>query len=117
MRVELPEEAKQAQPEQSSLTKHFQSAPIGKQSPSRIPVQKCKQDLKVKGEEMEFELTTQIANTTDTTANVLANLVPRERANDALASDEEMKDEASLAEALSFNSFFCLSDSISLSLS
>ena len=60
-------------------------------------MQKCNQHL-VKGEEMEFELTTQIANVTDTTANVLANLVPRSRANDALAPDEEMKDEASFAE-------------------
>ena len=50
---------------------------------------------------MEFELTTQIANVTDTTANVLANLVPRERANDALAPDEEMKDLASFAEQAS----------------
>ena len=50
---------------------------------------------------MEFELTTQMANTTDTTANVLATLVPREPANDALPTDEEMKDEASFAEQAS----------------
>ena len=50
---------------------------------------------------MEFELTTQIANVADVTANVLANLVPREPAHDARAADEEMKDEASFAEQAS----------------
>ena len=47
---------------------------------------------------MEFELTTHIANVTDVTANVLANLVPREPAHDARAADEEMKDYTSFAE-------------------
>ena len=50
---------------------------------------------------MEFELTTQIANTTDTTANVLATLVPREPATDALPTDEVMKDYTSFAEQAS----------------